>query len=352
MAIEPSSSPAGDLGGDRADAGATDATAPAAPLVDRRAQRAALLGRIGVPLILVLMIVVFALTAQDFLAGSNIKTIFTDAAFPSMVAIGLTVCLTMGEFDLSLNGVAGLATIVVSVLVARNHMATIPAILITLATVGVVVGLANGLLVGYLGLNALIVTIAVNSGLLGFEYVISKSQQIFGGYPRGFVSFARGSVGPIPNIVILAVVLAIAVWLMLERTTLGRQMRAVGGNAEAARIAGVNVSRTKVWGFIICSLLTAVAGVLFAGKQTAAFPLSGLDVLLPSYAACFIGAATFKVGEFNIAGTLVGVMIATITANGLLLIGVANYATYLIQGAILLVALTFARLVARRRAAA
>jgi ribose transport system permease protein len=314
------------------------------------ADRAALLGQIGVPLILLLLVVVFALTADDFLSGSNIKTIFSDAAFPSIVAVGLTICLVMGEFDLSLNGVAGLATIVVAVLVAREGMSTIPAILITLVGVGLMVGIVNGALVGFLGVNALIVTIATNSALLGLQYVVSGSEQIFGGFPPGFVDFARGDLGPIPNMVVVSVLIALAVWMMLVRSTLCRQMRAIGGNEEAARVAGVHTARTKVWGFALCALLAAVAGTLFAGKQTAAFPLSGLDVLLPSYAACFIGAATFKVGEFNVPGTLVGVMIATITANGLLLQGVANYATYLIQAAILLVALIFARVVARRRA--
>jgi ribose/xylose/arabinose/galactoside ABC-type transport system permease subunit len=320
----------------------------AAPIEEPGAGRAALLGQVGVPVILVLLIVVFSITADDFLSGSNIKTIFSDAAFPTIVAVGLTICLAMGEFDLSLNGVAGLATIVVAVLVSRKGMATVPAILITLVACGLAVGIVNGALVGFLGVNALIVTIAVNSALLGLEYVVSDTKQIFGGFPSGFVSFCRGDVGPVPNIVIVAGAVALAIWATLEHTTLGRQMRAVGGNAEAARIAGVDTARTKVWGFALCSLLAALAGTLFAGKQTAAFPLSGLDVLLPSYAACFIGAATFKVGEFNVPGTIIGVFIATITANGLLLMGVANYATYLIQAGILLGALVFARIVSRR----
>lgn len=311
--------------------------------------RGAMLGQLGVPVILVALIAIFAITAGDFLSADNIKAIFTEAAFPAIIAVGLTVCLAMGEFDLSLSGVAGLATVLVAVLVARNHMGAIPAILITLAAVGAMVGAFNGFLVGYLGLNALIVTIAVNSGLIGMEYVVSESKQVFGGFPPGFSNFCRGDIGPVPTIVVLAAGLALAVWVMIEHTTLGRHMRAVGGNVEAARIAGVNTARTKVYGFVLCSLMAAIAGVLFAGKQTTAYPQSGLELLLPSYAACFIGAATIKVGEFNVFGTLIGVMIAVITANGLLLMGVANYATFLIQGGILLVALLFARAVAKRQ---
>lgn len=305
-------------------------------------------GQIGVPIITLALIVVFSVSAPQFLAGNNIKTIFLDAALPCIVAVGLTVCLAMGEFDLSLNGVAGLATVLVAVLVSRDHVGTVPAIIAGIA-VGLVVGVINGMLVGYLGVAALIVTIAINSVLDGGQFIVSKSQQIFGGFPPGFVNFTRGQVGPVPNLVIVAAVLSFGVWLLLEHTTLGRHLRAVGGNVEAARIAGVNVGRTKIAGFVISAMFAAVAGTLFAGQQTAAYPLSGLDVLLPSFAACFIGAATFKVGEFNVPGTVVGVLIAEITSDGLLLIGVPSYASYIIQGVILLIALTFARLVSRGR---
>jgi len=334
--------------GPTADGTASAPESDARAAAERRSRWTARFGQIGVPVVLVLLIVVFSLTATGFLSGSNVKTIFSDAAFPTIAAVGLTVCLVMGEFDLSLNGVAGLATVLVAVLVAREGVGTLPAIFITLLGCGLMVGLLNGVLVGFLGLSALIVTIAVNSALIGLEYVISDTKQIFGGFPGGFVSFARGEVGPAPVIVLLAIAIAFIIWATLEHTTLGRQLRAVGGNEEAARIAGVNTGRTKVWGFVICSLLVAVAGTLFAGKQTAAFPLSGLDILLPSYAACFIGAAAFKVGEFSVPGTLIGVLIATVTSNGLLLLGVANYATYLIQAGILLFALLFARSVATR----
>ena len=312
-----------------------------------RATRRARVGQLGVPFMAIVLFVVFSLIADNFLTGSNIKTIISDAALPSLVAVGLTVCLAMGQFDLSLNGVAGLATVLVAELVAKQGVATAPALLAGLS-VGLFAGALNGVMVGYIGVAALIVTIATNSVLNGVQYIASGSQQIFGGFPQGFVSFCRGEVGPIPNLVVVALVAAALIWVLLEHTTLGRHLRAVGGNEGAARIAGVNVARTKVIGFVVCGLMAALAGTLFAGKQTTAFPLSGLDVLLPSYAACFIGAAAFKVGEFNVPGTIVGVLIATITSNGLLLMGVANYATYIFQGVILIVALVFARVVGGR----
>jgi ribose transport system permease protein len=251
----------------------------------------------------------------------------------------------MGEFDLSLNGVAGVATVLMAVLVVREGVSPVLAIVLVLL-LGLAIGTLNGVLVGYLGVTALIVTIAVNSILQGWQFVISGSVQIFGGFPPGLVSFARGSVAGIPTLTAIAVAVALLAWLLLERSTLGRHLRAVGGNAEAARIAGVNTARVKLAGFVITALLASLAGLLFAARETNAYPLNGLDVLLPSFAACFIGAAMFKVGEFNVPGTIVGVMIAQITANGLIQLNVATYASYFFQGIILLGALLFARLVA------
>jgi len=312
--------------------------------LDRSARRRALLGQIGVPIMGIVLVVVFAIIADNFLTGSNIKDIFRQAALPCIVALGLTVVLAMGEFDLSLNGVAGVSTVLLAVLVSREGVSPILAILICLGA-GVVIGVFNGVLVGYFGVAALIVTIAVNSILNGWQFVFSGGSQIFGGFPESLPNFARGTVAGIPNLVIVAAVVAVVTWVLLERTTLGRQLRAVGGNTEAARIAGVKVARVKLYGFVVVAVLASLAGLLFAARETNAYALNGLDVLLPSFAACFIGAAMFKLGEFNVPGTVVGVLIAQITSNGLILMNVPTYASYFFQGIILLVALLFARLV-------
>lgn len=325
--------------------------AAAAAWLERRQRRRRLLGQVGVPVVMALLLLVFSVIADNFLSVDNFKTIASDASLPAIVAVGLTLCLAAGEFDLSLTGVAGFATVTTAQLLSPMNLLTTNAILIV-AVLGLLIGVLNGVLVGYVGLPALIVTIAVGAVLNGAQYVVTDSQQIYGGFPEGLVSFCRGSVGSVPNLAIIAAIVAVLAWLTLERSTLGRHVRAVGGNPVAARIAGINNARVKLWVFVISALLTTLAGFLFAGKQTTAYPLSGLDVLLPSFAACFIGAAMFKVGEFNVPGTIVGVAIATITSNGLILMSVPAYASYFFQGAILLAAILFARIVSTERALA
>jgi ribose transport system permease protein len=256
----------------------------------------------------------------------------------------------MNDYDLSIGATSSFATMFVSVLVASDAKPLLLGILFAMG-VGVLIGMTNGLFVAYVGLSALVVTIAIGSVLNGAEFLVSGNNQIYGGYPQGFVEFTRSETIHIPNLVFVALCIAIVFWLMLERTALGRNMRAVGGNSEAARLAGVNVRRTRAIGFVLCASAATLAGTLYAGKQAVAYPLAGLNVLLPSYAAAFLGAAMFKLGQFNIWGTVVGVMIAEIVANGLLLLSVPSYGTYIFQGAILVAALTFARIVGRRQAA-
>lgn len=309
-----------------------------------------LLAPLGVPLMALAIIVYFSLMTQGFLTVGNFKDIFANAALPVIVAVGLTIPLVTGEFDLSISAVAGFATILYAQLVANEGVDPALAIAITLVA-SIAVGAFNGLMVAYFGLPALVATIAMSSFLIGMQFYISGSIQIYGGYPESLVHFARANFGPVPALVIVAAIVLVAFWFLLDRTMFGRHVKAVGGNREAARLVGVDVRRTMSLGFILCALTAGIAGILFANKQAVAYPLSGLDVLLPSYTAAFIGAAAFRFGEFNVFGTVVGVMITQITANGLILMGVPNYTTYIFQGVILLVALMFARVVALRRIA-
>ena len=307
-----------------------------------------LLAPLGVPIMAIGIIIFFSFATTGFLTVENFTNIFANSALPVIVAVGLTIPLVMGEFDLSIASMAGFATILYSQLAAKEGVDPTASILVTLVAC-IVAGAFNGLVVAYVGLPALVATIAMSSFLVGMEFYISGSAQIYGGFPEALVAFGRSNIGPVPALVIVAAVIVAILWLILEKTVFGRHVKAVGGNAEAARLAGVNVRQTKALGFVVCALSAGIAGVIFANKQAVAYPLAGLDVLLPSFTAAFIGAATFRFGEFNILGTVVGVLITQITANGLILLGVPNYTTYIFQGLILLVALIFARVVALRQ---
>lgn len=303
------------------------------------------LGPWGVPLIMIVLIVIFQSLNSKFLSGENLSTILESAALPAMVACALTIILVLGEFDLSVQAVAGFATTTFAALMANLNL-TLTAAIVVMLLGGLVIGLMTGWMVAYRGLNALVVTIGVASLLNGGEFAVSDSKSISVGIAPSLVDFVRSSVIGIPMLVVVTPVVAAVLWLMLDRTALGREMRAVGANREAARFAGVDVRRTILVGFVVTALVCTLAGMLYTGRQGQAYPLTGLAVLLPSFAACFIGAAMFRIGEFNIPGTLVGAVLASVVSNGLLLANVGGYTSYFFQGAILIIAVAFARLVA------
>lgn len=323
----------------------TEPTAAASGMQWDRLRRR--LAPFAVPIALLILIAIFQSKNSQFLSIDNIKVIIQGAAMPAIVAAGLTVVLTLGEFDLSIQAIAGFATMTFAVLMAKNGVPLVPAMVITLA-IGAVIGLINGFLVAYLKLAALVVTIGMASLLNGAEFAVTNSKSISTGISTSFTTFTRSYVGPIPTLTIIAIGVALVIWVLLDRTAIGREMRAIGTNPEAARFAGVNVRLVVVIGFATTALASAIAGILFTGFQGNVYPLSGLNVLLQSFAACFIGATMFRVGEFNVPGSMIGALLAAVVSNGLLLANVASYATYFFQGGILIAAVLFARVLAGR----
>lgn len=314
----------------------------------RGQQRRVRLAQAAIPGVVVLLMIAFQAKNSAFLTGDNIQTILESAALPAVVACGLTVVLILGQFDLSIQAMAGLATTATAVYLV-NHGLPLGVTFVLVLVIAMVVGLFNGVLVAYLGANALVVTIAVGSLLNGSEFALSNSKPT-PGIPSSFTEFARSDIASVPTMVVIALLVAVVLWFFLDRTATGREMRAIGGNVDAARFSGINVKRLTCIGFMVTAVVAALAGFLYTGRQGVVYPMTGLQVLLQSFAACFLGAAMFRVGEFNIPGTVVGVLMAEIVINGLLLADVADYATYFFQGAILVAAIVFARFVAGGRA--
>lgn len=311
----------------------------AAPTLRRR------LGPWGVPVILLILVAVFQSVNSQFLSVDNLRTILETAALPAVVACGLTVILAMNQFDLSVQAIAGLATTVFAVLMAKVNLTLGSAILVMLL-IGLAIGLITGWLIAYRGLSALVVTVGLASILNGGEFAATDSQSISTGISPGFIDFVRSTYLGVPTLVYVAAIVALALWVLIDKTALGREFRAVGANPEAARFAGVNVRRTILTGFVVSGLVCTIAGMFYTGRQGIAYPLTGLAVLLPAFAACFIGAAMFRIGEFNIPGTVVGSVLAAVVSNGLLLANIGGYASYFFQGGILIAAVLFARIVA------
>lgn len=299
------------------------------------------IGKFGALIVLALLVVVFTIISpQYFLTWGNIVQIFNQSALAAIIACGLTMVLASNQFDLSIGNVASLSGVLVAYLMI--HGASIPVAILVTVFVGVLVGVVNSLLVTRLGVNALVATLGVGSVVIGANYFISGgAAQPFGSVVPGFSEISVGSWFGVPRNVYYMAVIVATLWLILNRTDLGRNIQAVGGNAEAAHLAGVGVKSVTSAAFIICSICASITGILLASVVGSGQPTGGDGYTLSAFAAAFLGTAVLREGQFHILGTLVGVVTVSTGFNGLALAGVPSYVQFLFQGLVLIAAVSF-----------
>lgn len=296
---------------------------------------------------LVLVIVVFSLlpaTAATFATWSNVKFVLNNQAVPVLVGLAVTVPLICGEFDLSVGSVAALAAVVAAAGITRFDLPWPVAIGVALAF-GVGVGVANGLLVAWLGINSLVATLGVSSIIVGLLTWYTEGGTVLGSFPSVFLSL-----GNWPRPVIVLAVVSVVLWFLLEQTPFGRCVYAVGSNREAARLVGISVRGVVLRTFVLSGLLAGCAGVMTVARNSGANPTQGLSLLLPALAAAFLGATARRYG-FNVVGTVVGVLLVAFTVSGFTIAGIDPWVKDVINGALLLVAVAAMAALRRRNAA-
>lgn len=318
----------------------------ASPAAAKRRARTAvssslIYGSAPVVLLLALLVAFSLAKPHTFLSTNNFEAILDGAAVTTVMAVGLTLPLAMGDFDLSIGSLASLVGIAIAAVLGKWGWPTIPALLVA-AAMGVLVGAGNGLLATRFGLSAFIATLAMGSILAGVTFAISGGTNLYQGLPKSFTDLgAQTGLGLSMPVFVAAGFCAIA-WFVLGATRTGRSIYAIGSNPEVARYAGLNVSAFRCAGFIAASLGAAVAGALLTARSSAAYVQAGDGFLIPAYAGAFIGAATFRPGVFQIPGTIVGVLLTAVAFNGMTMMGVQGYVQQIVTGAILIIAIGIA----------
>lgn len=275
---------------------------------------------------------------------SNARSILATSAPLAILAVGLTVILVMGEFDLSIGAMVGLSSALAVILIDTEGTSWIVAVLVALA-VGAAVGLFNGLLIAYGGAPSFITTLAVGTALTGFEYLLTDQRSVLSALPDAFRQL--GGSRPffdISSFVLFAAGVALVAWILLQKTEVGRYMYAVGANREASRLSGLRVRPLTVVGFMIVALAASLVGILLASQTSSYTPNSGTAYLLPAFAAAFLGAAAARGGRFNVGGTLVGVLLLGVIRTGLTMLQLSTAIVNIVQGAILIGAMLLTRL--------
>lgn len=294
----------------------------------------------GTLLGLVVIVVVFSILSPNFLTQQNILNILQQSSINACVALGMTLVIIAGGIDLSVGPTAAIAAVVVAVLMAAG----VPiAIAIPLALiVGMTAGAFNGVLVAYGGLQPFIVTLGTLSLYRAIALIYTGGNPIFG-IPPEFRALTNSSIFGVPSPVLIIAILALVVWVVLNKTPLGEYFLAVGGNQEASRIAGVPVSLTKIASYVISGGLASVAGLILVGRLGAADPTLGNLWELDAIAAAAIGGASLMGGKGSIVGTLLGAIILGSLRNGLTLMNVQAFYQLLATGIIILVAMLIDR---------
>ena len=304
------------------------------------------LSRWGTPLALVLVVAAFAaLSPEGFARGGNLVNITQQMALLSIVAIGATMVMVLGEFDLSVSAMASWAG-VAGVWAMQSGWPAPAAIAAVLGSCALV-GAGSGVLVAAAGVPSFIATLAVGTMLGGATFWASGGATLFGGLPDGFRALARGEVAGLPAPTLWMLGAAGLAWVVLERLELGRRLRAIGGNPRAALLAGVPVRRDTVAAFAMAAVAAGAAGLLLAARLGSAHPTGGGGFLLQAYAAVFLGMTAFRDGEANVPGTLVGAALIAVVANGLTIQGVPAYLQDVLTGAIIVGAVLLRRATTR-----
>jgi ribose transport system permease protein len=332
----------------RAVADRENAALEGAPTTQRRRLDGAKkqLARYGVPLAIVVTFAVFSILRPDsFFTELTIKGILRDSVPLMIVSLGITTVLAMNDYDLSLGGLVSLCATTVVLLVSSVHvgMNVVAAIVLTIA-IGAVLGLVNGVLVAYVLLPSFILTIASGTFFAGLALEIVDSQSVFEGIPQSFVDLASGTRFGFSHQVYIGLAVLLLAHLFMRHTEYGRYMYAVGGNPEAARLSGVRVRMLRAMGFCIVGATAALAGILINSQAGAANPNTGLGLLLPAYAAAFLGSSMFRVGVFTPIGTALGAVYLQMIGTGLTILSLTGPVVQMIQGGILAAAVLVSRL--------
>jgi ribose/xylose/arabinose/galactoside ABC-type transport system permease subunit len=289
------------------------------------------------PLVLLAIGAFFALAADRFLTSDNLLTILTDASVTGTLAFGMTFVLITAGIDLSVGSTVTLVTVVLGALLVDQHVPVAPAIALVVA-LGALIGVANGLLIVHAGVPPLIVTLGMLTIVHGVASKISNGAITSLTDFAAITWFGNGRLAFLPAAALILLVLAAACHVLLTRTTFGANVRAIGANATASRLMGLDVSGVTVAVYALSGTLAAVAGLIMAGKLSAGSAEAGSGLELPAIAAAVLGGTSLFGGTGSIGGTLVGALILSVVFNGLVLLGVPFFYQLVVTGTVLVVA--------------
>jgi len=279
--------------------------------------------------------IVLAIATDSFLTANNLTNVVRQNAFPAIIAAGMTFVILTGGIDLSVGSVVALSGVLCADAIV--HGWSIPAAVMLGVATGLSVGLINGLVITRVGVPPFIVTLATMLVVRGVAFKYTDARTI-AGLPQEFAAISQSAVMAAAMLAVYA-----AAWLLLMRTPFGRHVYAIGGNRDAAWLAGVRVVRVLIASYVICGAGAGLAGVLVASRLSAGYPRAGELYELDAIAAVVVGGTSLYGGRGSIWGTIAGAFFIGILNNGLNLYNVSAYDQMIVKGAVFLLAASLDR---------
>lgn len=314
-------------------------------------------------IVLLVMIILASLISDAFFAASNILNVLRQVAANGILSIGLLMVIITGGIDISIGSVVGITSVlfaalydpesavgpfqglvrILSKLVPGGGAGLVIAILI-LMIFGGIWGLFNGIVICKAKVQPFIMTIGTLTLYRGVALLISNGKPIYMSSETAekvqFLGDGRIIFG-IPTQVLVLVIVGLIMAFLLNRTIFGRYIKAIGGNQESARVAGINVDKYKTWAYILCGVLASVSGIILTARTTTGDPTLGESFEMNAIAACVIGGAKLTGGVGTIGGTIIGAIIIGIINNILNLANISTYYQYVVRGGIIILAVVF-----------
>jgi ribose transport system permease protein len=302
----------------------------------------------GLLILTLLLVAIFsALLPRTFPTPLTAAAILQETSTVALLALGETIVIASGQFDLSIGYVIDICAVLTIGL--QKSGVPWPAVIVIVLVLGLGIGLMNGLLVEYAKIDSFIATLGVGTIMYGLANWYTSGRQIVFTLPAGFLAVNQASLLGIPLPAWYVAVIALVFWAVLEFLPVGRYLYAVGSNRRAAELVGVRTSRYVIGAFVVSGLTTSFAGVVLASKLQVGQSSVGPEYLLPAFVGALLGATTIKPGRVNALGTIVAVLILAIGIAGLEQLGGAFFVEPLFNGSTLIVAVGLAAYAARRR---
>ncbi|MFC4596735.1 ABC transporter permease [Cohnella hongkongensis] len=306
----------------------------------------AILVKYGIYIVLLLLVLFFSVASDAFLSVDNLLNILRQVSIVGIVAVGMTFVILTAGIDLSIGSIIGVSAVLAAKLMLFGVHPALAFVLTLVA--GIVIGLVNTYFIHEIQIPALIVTLATLTALRGIAYIITGGLPVYG-LPEGYSFIGQGYVMGIPVPVILMLSCFAVGYFVLEKTRFGRYVYGVGSNEEASRLSGVNVRKIKYIAYCLSGFLSALAGLVLLSRVNSGQPTAGTGYELDVIIGVVLGGVSMNGGEGRISGVITGILIMGVLTNGMILLNISEYYQLVVKGAVLLLAVSLDYVSKKRR---